>query len=50
MSAPGQPPDQDDGKVTRPTLVTPHLRLRPFRIVEQAPFLRHFTASYGPAS
>ena len=23
-------------------------RLRPFRIVEQAPFLRHFTATYAP--
>jgi tyrosine phenol-lyase len=23
-------------------------RLRPFRIVEQAPFLRHFTARYAP--
>jgi tryptophanase len=24
-------------------------RLRPFRILDQAPFLRHFTASYAPA-
>ncbi len=24
-------------------------RLRPYRFVEQAPFLRHFTARYAPA-